>query len=129
MKALQVWHDFVGDKNPATLFALLDPDMVFESPVVHRPQEGRDIGMRYLLGAMRVLGNEHFHYVGTWTSADGAVLEFVTEIDGLKVNGVDIMRFSDDRERIIHFKVMVRPMRAMEIVRERMAALLAASAA
>ncbi|MEO8618722.1 MAG: nuclear transport factor 2 family protein [Sphingomicrobium sp.] len=129
MKALDAWHQFVRDANPAKLRALLDADMIFESPVVHKPQHGREIGMRYLLGAVSVLGNVHFQYVGTWTNDTGAVLEFVTEIDGILVNGVDIMRFSEDGERIVHFKVMVRPIKAVEIVRERMAALLAASPA
>lgn len=129
MKALDAWHEFISGADPAKLYALLDPDVVFESPVIHTPQCGRAISMRYLLGAVSVLGNEHFRYVGTWTNATGAVLEFVTEIDGLTVNGVDIMRFSDDGERIVHFKVMVRPMKAVEVVRQRMAALLAASPA
>lgn len=129
MKALDGWHKFIDSRDARELHALLDPDMVFESPVVHTPQRGRDIGMRYLLGAVSVLGNDHFHYVGTWTNKTGIVLEFVTEIDGITVNGVDIMRLSADGERIVHFKVMVRPMKAVEVVRERMAALLAANSA
>ncbi len=129
MKALEAWHEFILSGDPRKLHALLEPDVVFESPVVHTPQHGRDLAMRYLLGAVSVLGNENFRYVGVWTNATGAVLEFVTEIDGVTVNGVDIMRFTEDSERIANFKVMVRPIKAIDVLRSRMAALLAASAA
>jgi hypothetical protein len=43
------------------------------------------------------------------------VLEFATEIDGITINGVDIIKFTDDG-RIIHFKVMVRPLKAMNLL-------------
>jgi hypothetical protein len=122
--ALQDWHRFVEGPSAERLRALLDADVVFESPVLHTPQVGREITMRYLLGALQVLGNDHFRYVGQWTNADGAILEFVTEVDGVTVNGVDIMRFTADAERIAHFKVMIRPTKAIDVVRTRMAALL-----
>ena len=56
-----------------------------------------------------------FRYIGEWRSDSGAVLEFETEIDGITINGVDIIRFSDDG-RIVHFKVMVRPLKAINLL-------------
>ena len=82
--------------RPAALWDLLHPDAVFESPVVHTPQRGRDITFKYLAGAEKVLGGPGFKYVGEWRSDTGAVLEFENEIDGIKINGVDIITFSDD---------------------------------
>jgi hypothetical protein len=76
---------------------------VFESPVVHTPQRGRDITFKYLSSAEKVLGGPGFAYVGEWRSDTGAVLEFQTEIDGIKLNGVDIITFADDG-RIMNFQ-------------------------
>ena len=127
MDAIEAWHEVVETRDPKRLHALLDPDAVFESPVVHTPQQGRDLAMAYLLGAMQVLGSNHFRYTGEWRSADGAVLEFETEIDGIRINGVDIIRLTDDRQRIANFKVMVRPLKAIELVHRRMGELLTAT--
>jgi hypothetical protein len=52
------------------------------------------------------------------------VLEFMTTVDGIEVNGVDIIGWNADH-RIDRFKVMVRPIKAIEVLRQRMAALLA----
>ena len=113
--SLQRWHDFIKSGDHAVLRDLLHPDVVFESPVVHTPQRGRDITFKYLIGATKVLGGPTFSYVGEWTSTNGAVLEFVTEIDGITINGVDIIAFDADG-RITHFKVMVRPLKAINLL-------------
>ena len=126
MDPIEHWHRFIATRDPGLLHDLLDPEAIFESPVVHAPQRGRDITMKYLLGAMTVLGTGQFRYTGEWRSANGAVLEFETEIDGIVVNGVDIIRFTPDGLRIAHFKVMVRPLKAIEAVHRRMGELLAA---
>src|ERR1700761_7481029 len=110
---LEKWHGFIRSQDHAALWDLLHPDVVFESPVVHTPQRGRDITFKYLMGAEKVLGGAGFTYVGEWLSDDGAVLEFEKEIDGIKINGVDIITFSQDGELITHFKVMVRPLKAI----------------
>lgn len=125
MDPIDRWHELLRTRDPAALHALLDADAVFESPVVHAPQVGRAIATRYLLGAMQVLGTDSFRYVGEWRSADGGVLEFVTQIDGITVNGVDIIHFTPDGQRIANFKVMVRPRKALEAVQSAMGALLA----
>ena len=98
---------------------------VFESPVVHTPQRGRDITFKYLASAEQVLGGPAFRYVGEWRNASGAVLEFETEIDGIRINGVDMIAFSDDGARITHFKVMVRPLKAINLLHQMMGAQLA----
>lgn len=125
MDAIRRWHHFLETRDPALLHDLLDPDAVFESPVVHTPQAGRAITEKYLLGAMQALGSEAFRYTGEWRSETGSVLEFETEIDGIKVNGVDIIRLSDDGQHITHFKVMIRPLKAIEIVHRKMGEMLA----
>ena len=88
---------------------------MFESPVVHTPQRGRDITFKYLAGADKVLGGPGFSYVGEWRSATGAVLEFENEIEGIRINGVDIITFSEDG-KITHFKVMVRPLKGINLL-------------
>jgi hypothetical protein len=124
MDAIEAWHRVVETRDRALLAGLLAPDVTFESPVVHTPQQGREITMAYLLGAMQVLGNEHFRYTGEWRNASGAVLEFESEIDGIRVNGVDIIRCTADGRRIAEFRVMVRPLKAIDIVHRRMGEML-----
>jgi hypothetical protein len=113
--ALDKWYAYTKSHDRAALWDLLDPEAVFESPVVHTPQRGRDITFKYLLGADKVLGGPGFNYVGEWRGDTGAVLEFESEIDGVRINGVDIITFGDDG-RITHFKVMVRPLKAINLL-------------
>ncbi len=112
---LQKWHAFIKSGDHAALRDLLHPDAVFESPVVHTPQRGRDITFKYLSSASKVLGGPSFAYVGEWTSDTGAVLEFTCDVDGITINGVDIITFDAD-DRITHFKVMVRPLKAINLL-------------
>ena len=112
---LDKWYGYIKSHDATALWDLLHPDAVFESPVVHTPQRGREITFKYLVGAEQVLGGEGFAYVGEWRSERGAVLEFKKTIDGIKINGVDIITFDDDG-RITHFKVMVRPLKAMNLL-------------
>jgi SnoaL-like domain len=114
--ALAKWYSYMKSHDLSALRELLHPDAVFESPVVHTPQRGRDITFKYLAGAAKVLGGPGFKYVGEWHSANGAVLEFENEIEGLTINGVDIISFSDDGDQITHFKVMVRPLKAINLL-------------
>jgi len=109
------WRDYVKSHDRAVLWDLLDPDVVFESPVVHTPQRGRDITFKYLCSVGKVLGGSGFAFVGEWRNDTGAVLEFETEIDGIRLNGVDIITCGDDG-RITHFKVMVRPLKAINLL-------------
>lgn len=114
--ALDRWHDFIKSHDEKALWDLLHPDAVFESPVVHTPQRGRDITFKYLASAGTVLGGPGFKYLGEWRNGNGAVLEFENEVEGIKINGVDIITFSDDGRQITHFKVMVRPLKAINLL-------------
>jgi len=115
MPALDKWYDYVKSRDRAVLWDALHPDAVFESPVVHTAQRGRDITFKYLSSAVKVLGGPGFCFVGEWRSDTGAVVEFECEIDGIRINGVDIITVGDDG-RITHFKVMVRPLKALNLL-------------
>ena len=126
--ALIKWHNYLKSHDQKELWEALDPDVVFESPVVHTPQRGREITFKYLASAGTVLGGPSFRYLAEWHSNNGVVLEFETEIDSIKINGVDIISFSDDGELITHFKVMVRPLKAINLLHRLMGGQLAKSA-
>lgn len=112
---LHKWYEFLKSHDRVALWELLHPDAVFESPVVHTPQKGRDVTFKYLVGAGKVLGGPGFRYVDEWRNEKSAVLEFENEIEGVKLNGIDIITFADDG-RITHFKVMVRPLKAINLL-------------
>ncbi len=116
LKGLDRWHHYMKANDTKALWDLLHPDVVFESPVVHTPQRGRDITYKYLVSASKVLGGPGFTYIGEWRNATGAVLEFTNEIRGITLNGIDIITFDDTGERITHFKVMVRPLKAVNLL-------------
>lgn len=121
------WHAYMEHEgDPALLSDLLADDAVFHSPVVHTPQVGKPVVMAYLVAASHVLGNDSFRYVRELVDWNEIMLEFVTEIDGIAINGVDIIRF-DDTGKISDFKVMVRPLKAINKVWEMMGAQLAAA--
>src|SRR6202790_284312 len=115
MTGLDKWYGYMKSHDRTALWDLLHPDAVFESPVVHTPQRGRDITFKYLSSAEKVLGGPGFAYVGEWRSENGAVLEFENELEGIRINGVDIITFDADG-RITHFKVMVRPLKAINLL-------------
>lgn len=120
------WHDVVKRRDPSGLNELLAIDVVFYSPVVHRPQVGKAITSTYLAAAVRVFGNESFRYVREVIGESDAVLEFETEIDDITVNGVDMIKWNADG-RITEFKVMVRPLKAINLIHQRMGEMLAAA--
>lgn len=120
--ALARWHQVAENgSNWNDLAAIMHKDAVFHSPVVHTPQEGRDIVVAYLGAAGQTLGNDSFRYVREIVSGDTAVLEFTTELDGIHVNGIDMITF-DKNGLIKDFKVMVRPLKAVNKVWDMMAA-------
>jgi hypothetical protein len=126
-EGLAKWHAYMaGGADPDMLSALLAEDVVFHSPVVHTPQVGKPVVMAYLVAASHVLGNESFHYVRELVDGDEMMLEFATELDGVTINGVDIIRWNSDG-KIIDFKVMVRPLKAINKVWEMMGAQLQAA--
>ena len=124
--ALVDWHDLIRSRDARGLDALLADDVVLHSPVVHTPLAGKPIVRKYLQAALQVFVNDTFRYVRELEGPTDAVLEFQVEIDGITVNGVDMLRWNADG-RIVDFKVMVRPLKAVNLIHQKMAALLAAS--
>ena len=122
--AVENWHRVVRTRDASGLGELLADEVVFYSPVVHTPQVGKAITAMYLTAAMHVFGNESFRYVREIVGESDAVLEFETEIDGITINGVDMIRWNAEG-RITEFKVMVRPLKAINLIHERMAKILA----
>ncbi|MGY4827643.1 nuclear transport factor 2 family protein [Sphaerotilaceae bacterium SBD11-9] len=125
---IDTWHHLVQTQDPSGLDALLADDAVFHSPVVHTPQRGKALTKGYLAAAFQVFFNPSFRYVRELRGPNDAVLEFETEMDGITVNGVDIIRWNDEG-RIVDFKVMLRPLKAVNLIHQRMGAMLAAAAA
>ena len=122
IKGIANWHKVIeGGSDPQALAEILCDDAVFHSPVVHTPQEGKPIVMAYLTAAGATLGNDSFTYLREVVDGDTAVLEFTTEMDGIHINGIDMITF-DEEGKIIDFKVMVRPLKAIKKVWEMMAA-------
>lgn len=108
------WHAVVEARDPAGLADIIAPDAVFRSPAVHTPQEGRDVVVAYLSAAFVVLGPE-LTYHDEWVREADAVLRFTTVVDGLQVEGIDMIRWNDEG-LIQDFTVMVRPFKALNAV-------------
>ena len=124
-EGLKRWHAVIeGGSDPEALAAIIREDAVFHSPVVHTPQRGRALVVAYLAAAGKTLGNASFRYVRELVDGENALLEFETDMDGVRVNGIDLIRF-DEEGMIADFKVMVRPLKAVNKVWEMMAAQLA----
>jgi len=121
IQPISAWHEFAQSHDPAALSALLAEEVVFHSPVVYRPQPGKAITMGYLLAAVAVLGNESFRYLREIIGEHHAALEFSSVIDGVEINGVDLIEWNEVGQ-IVDFKVMVRPLKAVNTLRELMAA-------
>lgn len=121
---LAVWYRLVADRDPEGLDALLADDVVFHSPAVDTPQAGRALTRQSLAAAFQVFAGGSFRYVRELAGERGAVLEFEVEIDGVNVNGVDMIQW-DDAGRIVEFKVMLRPLKGLKLVQQKTAALLA----
>jgi SnoaL-like domain len=122
---LAAWRELVETRNPKGLDALLADDVVFHSPVVHTPQAGKAITTQYLSAAFRVFLDESFSYVREIVGPRDAVLEFQVDIEGVRVNGVDMIKWNEDG-RIVEFKVMIRPLKAINLIHQKMAAMLQA---
>lgn len=125
---LSTWHEVVKSRNAKGLELLLADDVVFHSPVVHAPQVGKAITIQYLSAAFHVFFNESFKYVREVTGPTDAVLEFQVEIDGISVNGVDMLKWNAEG-KVVEFKVMIRPLKAINLIHQKMAAMLQARSA
>jgi hypothetical protein len=123
-----IWHTVALSRDADAIGKVLHDDCIFESPVVHTPQKGKAITAKYLAAAGHTLGNSDFEYVGEWLSSkpgeNSAILEFRTVMDGIAVNGIDMITCDDDG-LITHFKVMVRPLKAVNMLHAKMGEMLA----
>jgi ketosteroid isomerase-like protein len=120
------WHRIVNERDVAGLDALLADDAVFHSPVVHTPQVGKAVTRAYLAAALSVFGNDSFRYRRELHGEHDAMLEFELELDGIAINGVDLVRWNAEG-CITEFKVMLRPLKAVTLIHEKMAAMLQAA--
>lgn len=130
------WHRFLAGQLPGGLDELLHDDCTFLSPIVFTPQEGKELTKLYLRGASATFGGSGgaepdggpavatgspgaFHYVTEVVGEHHAVLEFEVEVDGVLVNGVDMLTVDDDG-KITAFKVMLRPLKAIQLMHRKM---------
>lgn len=120
---IERWHEIVKSRDIASLKALLADDVVFESPVVHTPQSGKAITIKYLAAGLHVLNNGTFQYLNEWLGPHSAVLEFQSSCDSILINGVDMITWNDEG-LITHFKVMIRPLKAVNKIHELMGQML-----
>lgn len=120
---IQRWIDIVEGGGDGAIEDLLADDAVFYSPAVFTPQRGRELAAKYLRAASKLFGGTDFEYVGQWFGDNSAVLEFVCDIDGTHVNGIDMITWNED-DLVTEVKVMLRPMRALQTVVPKMAELL-----
>jgi ketosteroid isomerase-like protein len=121
---IEDWYDYMRRHDGSGLDDMLAEDAVFESPVVFTPQRGKPIVMAYLTAASKVLGSDSFRYTGEWRGDNSAILEFENEVDGISVNGIDMIWWNEDR-KITRFKVMVRPLQAVNKLHQMMGEMLA----
>jgi hypothetical protein len=110
--ALRAWHAVAEARDPTLLDDLLAENVEFRSPAVFKPQQGKALTSMYLAGAMVVLGPS-LRYVREWHDDTSAVLEFEAELEGVYVQGVDMLRWNSD-DKLVSFTVMVRPLRGLE---------------
>lgn len=118
-KLISSWHEVVKHNDAKLLKSILDKNAIFYSPILFKPQQGRNIVMSYLLSAAKMFEYANFQYVKEIVGEQDAMLEFHAEIDGIIINGVDIITWNRD-DKIIEFKVMVRSGKAIEKVGEKM---------
>lgn len=112
---IERWFHFMATGESACLDNLLDTNAVFYSPAVYAPQEGRDKVISYLVAAERMFAGSNFRYVGSWYGDRSAVLEFEVDLDGVQIQGIDMLHWNS-ANRITSFKVMIRPLRGLQAV-------------
>lgn len=132
---MESWHEFLAGRLEGGLDAILADDVVFYSPILFKPAQGKELTRLYLTAAYTTFGGDihanagaggglpSFRYTKQVLTDPHAILEFETEVDGKLVNGVDIIT-CDDAGKIVEFRVMVRPLQAVNLMHQKMAAML-----
>ena len=123
---LAKWHRFVSEKGKdmQALAEALADDILFRSPVLWKPKEGKATAMLYLSSAVRVL--EDFTYQRQFVGDNAVVLEFSASVGSLSLKGVDIIQFNAAGQ-IVDFEVMVRPANGLQALGAAMAQQLASA--
>jgi hypothetical protein len=124
-RIIENWHRVARSGDCTALDGMIHEDAVFESPVVHTPQRGKAITIQYLTAAVMTLKSPSSQFVGEWSGDKSVVVEFKSEIEGIAINGIDMIRF-DDTGLITHFKVMIRPLKAVNLIHRKMGEMLTA---
>ena len=122
-RAIENWHQVMRTGNVSTLPHILHDEVIFHSPVVHTPQIGKAKVIMYLSAATCVFEDTGFTYTREISGDGQAMLEFTSVLDGVEINGVDIVSW-DKNDLITDFKVMVRPVKAVNIIWEKMGKML-----
>lgn len=117
------WHALVEQRDPSKLSELLADDATLFSPVIHTPVKGKQMVQLYLTAAFHTFLNDTFKYQPTITTDNKAVLEFNVDIDDISVNGIDMITWNDEG-KITEFKVMIRPLKAINLINDNMTAML-----
>ncbi len=120
---IQRWIEIIDLGRTDELHDLLAEDDVFYSPAVFAPQEGRAKAFAYLAAAAKLFADTGFRYIEKWYADRSAVLEVVADVNGIHVNGVDMIHWNDDG-KITSAKVMLRPIKALQTVIPEMGKLL-----
>ena len=120
---LEAWRRLVANKDVSGVDSLLAEDVVFHSPVIDTPQAGKAVTRQYLAAVFEIFSKHSFRYVREVVGDRDAALEFLVEIDGVPVNGVDLIAWNDEG-LIVDFKVMLRPMKAVKLMQMKVAAVL-----
>jgi len=118
-KFLEQWYLGYRSENPDFLELILDESVVFTSPIVFKPIQGKEMTKMYLMGAGITFNMDKFSYVREVVDGLDTILEFETFIDDIAVNGVDMIRWNEEG-KIVDFKVMVRPLQAIHILQQKM---------
>ena len=113
--AIERWLQYMQSGTNALLDELLDDGIEFYSPAVFTPQKGIARARPYLVAAEQMFANTNFRYTAQWASDRSAVLEFAADLDGVHIDGVDIIQWNDG-DKITEFKVMVRPLKAIQTI-------------
>jgi hypothetical protein len=125
-RIIDQWYHVARSGDFSGLDTMIHDDAVFESPVVHTAQRGKAITIKYLSAAVVTLKNPNSEFVGEWSGDNSVIVEFKSEIDGITINGIDMIGF-DEAGLITHFKVMVRPLKALNLLHQKMGEMLAAA--
>jgi|SRR5215203_2614434 hypothetical protein len=106
-------------KDFSAIDDLFAEEVVFRSPVVFKPYEGRN-AVAMLLGAVSQVF-EDFRYTDHIETGDAAALAFSARVGDRELDGIDFLHF-DDEGRINRMEVFVRPMSGMHALAEAMKA-------